>query len=258
MLIVLSPAKTLDYTSAVTTDVRTRPAFMKHAGQLIEILRTHSPAQLGSLMKISDPLAQLNAQRYHDWSSRISQKNSRQAVLAFNGDVYDGLQAGSLMAPQLDYLQAHLRILSGLYGVLRPLDMMQPYRLEMGTRLANDAGDDLYRFWGDTITEALATALAPHRDKTLVNLASQEYFRAVRPALLRGQVVTPVFEDWKGGQFKVISFFAKRARGAMARFAALHGIKKAVQLQDFDGDGYGFDAEASDATTWRFRRRSAA
>ena len=258
MLIVLSPAKTLDYTSAVTIDARTRPAFMKQAGRLIDVLRTHSPAQLSAMMKISDPLAQLNAQRYHDWSARISQKNSRQAALAFNGDVYDGLQAGGMTPPQLDYLQAHLRILSGLYGVLRPLDMMQPYRLEMGTRLSNDAGRDLYAFWGDSITEALATALVPHRDKAVVNLASEEYFRAVRPALLRGKVITPVFEDWKGGQFKVISFFAKRARGAMARYAAVNGIKKAVQLQGFDTDGYGFDAEASDATTWRFRRRTAA
>ena len=257
MLIVLSPAKTLDYTSTVTTDARTRPAFMKHAAQLIEILRERSPAQVASLMKISDPLAQLNVQRYHDWSSRISRKNSRQAVLAFNGDVYDGLQAGSMTQPQLDYLQVHVRILSGLYGVLRPLDMMQPYRLEMGTRLANAAGTDLYTFWGDTVTEALQAALAPHRDKTIVNLASQEYFRSVRPLLLRGKVVTPVFEDWKGGEFKVISFFAKRARGAMARFAALHGVKKAVQLQGFDTDGYAFDAQASDAATWRFRRQIA-
>ena len=255
MLIVLSPAKTLDYASAVTTDAQTRPAFMKHATQLIEILRAYSPAQVGSLMKISDPLAQLNAQRFHDWSSRISRKNSRQAVLAFNGDVYDGLHAGTMTPPQLDYLQAHVRILSGLYGVLRPLDMMQPYRLEMGTRLANDAGADLYAFWGDGITEALASAMAPHRDKTIVNLASQEYFRAVRPLLLRGKVVTPVFEDWKGGEFKVISFFAKRARGAMARYAALHGVKQSTQLQGFDTDGYAYDAQASDATTWRFRRR---
>lgn len=258
MLIVLSPAKTLDYSSAVTTEVHTRPAFMKHSAELIAILRGHSPAEVASLMKISDPLAQLNTQRYHDWSSRISRKNSRQAVLAFNGDVYDGLQAIRMDQSQLDYLQAHVRILSGLYGALRPLDLMQPYRLEMGTRLANDAGRDLYAFWGDRITGALADALSPHPDKTIVNLASQEYFRAVRPPLLRGTIVTPVFEDWKGGEFKVISFFAKRARGAMARYAALHGVKKAVQLQDFDADGYRFDAEASDATTWRFRRRDAA
>ena len=256
MLIVLSPAKTLDYTSAVTTDVQSRPAFMQHAAELIAILRLQSPAQVGSLMKISDPLAQLNVQRYHDWSRRVSRRNSRQAVLAFNGDVYDGLQAGSMTQVQLDYLQAHVRILSGLYGVLRPLDMMQPYRLEMGTRLANEAGADLYAFWGDGITKSLAEAMKPHRDKTIVNLASQEYFRAVRPALLCGKVVTPVFEDWKGGAYKVISFFAKRARGAMARHAALHGVKKAVQLQDFDGDGYAFDAQASDALTWRFRRRN--
>ena len=256
MLIVLSPAKTLDFTSAVTTETRTRPAFMQHAARLIALLRTQSPAQLATLMKISDPLAQLNAQRYNDWSSRNSRSNSRQAVLAFNGDVYDGLQAGSMTQSQLDYLQGHVRILSGLYGVLRPLDTMQPYRLEMGTRFSNDAGADLYAFWGADVTEALAEALTPHRDKTIVNLASQEYFRVVRPALLHGKVVTPVFEDWKNGEYKIISFFAKRARGAMARYAASHNIKKASQLQAFDTDGYAFDAKASDAVTWRFRRRS--
>ena len=256
MLIVLSPAKTLDYTSTATTDARTRPAFMQHAARLVAILRAQSPAQLATLMKISDPLAQLNAQRYNDWSSRNSLSNSRQAVLAFNGDVYDGLQAGSMPQTQLDYLQGHVRILSGLYGVLRPLDTMQPYRLEMGTRLANDAGADLYAFWGNDVTTALAEALTPHRDQTIVNLASQEYFRAVRPAFLRGKVVTPVFEDWNGGGYKIISFFAKRARGAMARYAASHNIKKAAQLQEFDTDGYAFDEQASDTVTWRFRRRS--
>ena len=255
MLIVLSPAKTLDYTSPLNTDVQTRPEFMQRSATLIALLRTLSPAALGSLMKISDPLAALNAQRYHDWSPRVSVKNSRQAVLAFNGDVYDGLQAGTMDSAQLDYLQSHLRILSGLYGVLRPLDLMQPYRLEMGTRLANDAGRDLYAFWGDSVTKTLKAALAANHGKVLVNLASEEYFKVVRPALLNATVISPVFEDWKGGQYKIISFFAKRARGAMTRYAALHAITDPQQLQNFDVDGYRFDAATSDDTSWHFRRR---
>ena len=258
MLIVLSPAKTLDYTSALPEALealQTKPAFMKRSAELIAILRTLSPAELGSLMKISDPLAQLNAQRFHDWSARASAKNARAAALAFNGDVYDGLQAGAMTPGQHMYLQSHLRILSGLYGVLRPLDLMQPYRLEMGTRLPNDLGRDLYAFWGDRVTGALASALAGHRDQTLINLASEEYFKVVKPALLKAKVVSPVFEEWKGGQYKVVSFFAKRARGSMARYAALHGINKPELLKHFDLDGYRFDATASDTTTWRFRRR---
>ena len=255
MLIVLSPAKSLDYASPVTSAVKTRPEFMQRAAQLIAILRTLAPAELASLMKISDPLAQLNAQRYHDWSSRVSGRNARQAVLAFDGDVYDGMQARTMTPAQLAYLQSHLRILSGLYGVLRPLDLMQPYRLEMGTRLANAEGIDLYAFWGDTVATTVQTALKSHRDKTVINLASEEYFRVLRQPLGTTKVVSPVFEDWKGGQYKVISFFAKRARGAMARYAAVHAIKQPERLQQFDLDGYRFDAGASDATTWRFRRK---
>lgn len=257
MLIVLSPAKTLDYTSPLVTELHTKPAFMKRSAELITILRALSPAQLGTLMKISDPLAELNVRRYHDWSSHVSQKNARQAVLAFNGDVYDGLQAGSMSAPQLDYLQSHVRILSGLYGVLRPLDLMQPYRLEMGTRLAHATGRDLYAFWGDSVTKALAQVLAKLPHPTLINLASEEYFKVVKPSLLGAQVVTPVFEDWKNGEYKIISFFAKRARGAMARHAALHKIETPAMLQRFDADGYHFAAAVSDDTTWRFRRKLA-
>lgn len=261
MLIVLSPAKTLDYTSPLAAELKpglpTKPAFMKQSAELIAILRTLSPAQLGTLMKISDPLAELNARRYHDWSPRASQKNARPAVLAFDGDVYAGLQAGSMSAPQLDYLQSHVRILSGLYGILRPLDLMQAYRLEMGTRLAHETGRDLYSFWGDSITRTLAKVLAEQAHPSLINLASEEYFKVVKPALLGAPVVTPVFEDWKNGEYKIISFFAKRARGAMARYAALHKIQKAAALQRFDADGYRFAPAASDDTTWRFRRKVA-
>jgi cytoplasmic iron level regulating protein YaaA (DUF328/UPF0246 family) len=255
MLFVISPAKTLDYDTPATTAVHTRPDFVDQAAELVALLRPMAPGELGSLMHISDALAALNAGRYASWTRRFSANNAKQAVLAFNGDVYEGLDAPSLNARQLDYLQAHLRILSGLYGLLRPLDLMQPYRLEMGTRLANANGKDLYAFWGARITEALNTALARQRAKCLVNLASEEYFKAVKPALLKAPVITPVFEDWKGGKYKVISFHAKRARGLMTRFAALHAIRGPEGLKAFDLEGYAFEARASNGNTWMFRRR---
>lgn len=255
MLIVLSPAKTLDYESPATTERHSLPDFIPHAADLVAVLREMSPSAIGSLMKISDPLAELNVGRFASWSKSFSTHNARQALLAFNGDVYEGLNARSLTPAQLDWAQDHLRILSGLYGLLRPLDLMQPYRLEMGTRLATGRGKDLYAFWGERITEALNTVLATNRSTALVNLASEEYFKSVRPGLLDVPVVTPVFEDWKGGRYKIISFFAKRARGLMARYAIEHGITDPEQLKTFDSDGYAFDAQASSDATWVFRRR---
>lgn len=254
MLIVLSPAKSLDYETAPSTDLYTQPAFIERSAQLIVQLRTLAPAQLASLMHISDPLAALNAARYASWSPQFSTDNAKQALLAFNGDVYAGLHAASLNATQLAYAQAHIRILSGLYGVLRPLDLMQPYRLEMGTRLPNLAGPDLYAFWGDAITDALNQAVIGQRSKTLVNLASAEYFKAVRAKVLHMPVVTPVFQDWSAGKYKIISFYAKRARGLMARYAALHGIETPEQLKAFDLDGYAYAPEVSDDKAWVFRR----
>jgi len=255
MLIVLSPAKTLDYETPVHVDAATRPDFVPRSAELVAILREFTPARLASLMGISDPLAALNAERFAAWSTRFTRQNARQAVLAFNGDVYEGLDARSLDAGQLDYAQAHIRILSGLYGLLRPLDLMQPYRLEMGTRLANPAGKDLYAFWGDTITAALNGEIATRKAKVLVNLASEEYFKAVRPASLSVPVVTPVFQDWKNGRYKIISFYAKRARGLMARYAATGKLKRAESLKGFDVEGYAYDEAASDAATWVFRRK---
>jgi cytoplasmic iron level regulating protein YaaA (DUF328/UPF0246 family) len=255
MLIVLSPAKTLDYDTPPTTDVHSRPDFIKHSAELIDTLRTLSPAQIGSLMQISDALAVLNAGRYASWSPKFTAKNAKQAVLAFNGDVYEGLDARSLSARQLDYMQSHIRILSGLYGVLRPLDRMQPYRLEMGTRLANPRGKDLYAFWGELVTGALNEVLAGQKSKVVVNLASEEYFKAVKPKLLNAPVVTPVFEDWKNGKYKVISFYAKRARGLMARYAAVKRITQPEKLKAFDVEGYAFDERGSSEHSWLFRRR---
>lgn len=255
MLIVLSPAKTLDYDTPSTTDEHTLPDFIQDAAELIDRLKQLSPADVSSLMSISDALSVLNVTRYASWSSRFTKKNAKQAILAFNGDVYEGLDAPSLTPKQLAYTQSHVRILSGLYGALRPLDLMQPYRLEMGTRLANLRGKDLYAFWGGRVTDTLNKVLAVQKRKVLVNLASEEYFKVVQPKQLDAEVVTPVFEDWKGGQYKVISFHAKRARGMMTRFAAVKGITQAEQLRDFDAEGYAFDEGASTEHHWVFRRR---
>ena len=253
MLIVISPAKSLDLDTAPTTDRRTNPQFIDRAAELIRVLKDYSPAQVGQLMSISDPLAVLNVTRYADWHP--DHDDARQAVMAFDGDVYIGLDARSLDAQRIDYLQRHLRILSGLYGVLRPLDRMHPYRLEMGTKLATPRGKDLYAFWGELVTGALNEAAAANGASALVNLASEEYFKSVKPKLLDVPVMTPVFEDWKNGKYKIISFFAKRARGMMARYAAEHGITDPQQLKAFDVDGYAFDPAASKEREWVFRRR---
>jgi uncharacterized protein len=219
---------------------------------LIERLRGFSPNELGELMDLSDALSTLNVARYASWTKDTSE--ARQAVMTFNGDVYDGLDARTMSAKQLDYTQSRIRILSGLYGMLKPLDLIHPHRLEMGTRLQNPRGKNLYEFWGDMITEALNKEGSP----VLVNLASDEYFKSVKPKKLDMPVITPVFEDWKGGKFKIISFFAKRARGMLARYAAVNNITDPVKLKKFDVDGYKFEADASNDTTWVFRRKIAA
>jgi cytoplasmic iron level regulating protein YaaA (DUF328/UPF0246 family) len=253
MLIVLSPAKSLDLDSPPTTATRTTPRFIDHAGALIDVLKPYSPAQVGALMAISDPLAVLNVTRYADWHP--DHGRARQAVMAFDGDVYTGLAVRTLAPAALDWVQARVRILSGLYGLLRPLDGMHPYRLEMGTRLANPRGKDLYAFWGERVTEALNADAREAGAEVLVNLASEEYFKSVKPKLLNVAVVNPVFEDWKNGKYKIISFFAKRARGMMARYAAERGITDPQALKDFDVDGYAFVPEASGERDWVFRRR---
>lgn len=257
MLIVISPAKTLDYETPVNVAKATEPDFIPRSAELVSVLREMPPAAIATLMKISDPLAQLNVARFANWSETFDSNNSRQALLAFNGDVYDGLDARSLDKKQLDWAQRHLRILSGLYGLLRPLDLMQPYRLEMGTRLANAQGKDLYAFWGELVTEALNVVLSERQSSTLVNLASEEYFKVVQQKSLAATVITPVFEDWKGGKYKIISFYAKRARGLMARYAIDKKVSKPAQLKKFDSDGYAFDADNSGECRWVFRRRLA-
>jgi cytoplasmic iron level regulating protein YaaA (DUF328/UPF0246 family) len=259
MIIVLSPAKSLDYETPPHVSKHTIPDFVDDAAQLIDELRRYSPQQIASLMDISDPLARLNFQRYADWSTTFSTGNAKQAVLAFNGDVYEGFDAKTLTAADLDYAQRHVRVLSGLYGLLRPLDLLQPYRLEMGTRLANARGKDLYAFWGGRITDALSAQLRRNKgaERVLVNCASTEYFKSIRPKQLDARVVTPVFEDWKGGRYKIISFHAKRARGLMARFAVENRIDAPEKLKDFAVEGYAFAPEPSNDATFVFRRRLA-
>jgi len=256
MLFLLSPAKSLDYETPLPDGLpHTLPSFPAQTRALIEVLRGLSPQQVASLMDISDPLAALNVGRYAAWSPKYSARNARQAVLAFNGDVYEGLQAQSLSRAELDWAQEHIAILSGLYGVLRPLDWMQPYRLEMGTRLATGAGANLYQFWGARIAEHLNARLQADATPVVVNLASQEYFKAVDRKVLKARVIDCVFEDWKGGQYKIISFHAKRARGLMARYAIQHGVTTPRKLEGFDLEGYAFDAAASAPERLVFRRK---
>jgi cytoplasmic iron level regulating protein YaaA (DUF328/UPF0246 family) len=257
MLILLSPAKSLDYDTPLPAGLpHTLPQFLPETGQLIELLRQQSPHALASLMKISDALAALNVARYAAWSPRFSARNARQAVLAFNGDVYEGLDARTLAPADLAWAQQHLRILSGLYGVLRPLDWMQPYRLEMGTRLATPAGSTLYQFWGPRIAQHLDQCLKGEPKPVVLNLASQEYFKSVDRKALRAQVVECVFEEWKGGGWKVVSFHAKRARGLMARHAIALRATHPGQLEGFDAEGYALAAEACSPQRLVFRRRS--
>ena len=254
MLILISPAKTLDYQSELTTKRFTQPALLEHSQQLIREARKLSAPQIKALMGISDKLADLNATRFHDWHPDFTPDNARQAILAFKGDVYTGLQAETFSEADFDFAQQHLRMLSGLYGVLRPLDLMQPYRLEMGIRLENPRGKDLYQFWGDEITKTLNAALEAQGDDVVINLASDEYFRSVKPKALAGRIIKPVFLDEKNGKFKVISFYAKKARGLMSRYIIENRLSKPEQLTGFDSEGYFFDAENSSAEELVFKR----
>ena len=239
MLILISPAKTLDYQSPLATERYTQPELLDYSQQLIHEARKLSAPQIASLMSISDKLADLNA---------------RQALLAFKGDVYTGLQAETFSEADFDFAQQHLRMLSGLYGVLRPLDLMQPYRLEMGIRLENAKGKDLYQFWGDVITDKLNAALQAQGDNVVINLASDEYFKSVKPKKLDADIIKPVFLDEKNGKFKVISFYAKKARGLMSRFIIQNRLTKPEQLTGFNSEGYFFDEASSGKNELVFKR----
>ncbi len=257
MLFLLSPAKSLDYDTPLPPDLpHTLPQFVPEASALIQVLREKSHQDIATLMSLSDPLAALNVARYQAWKPRFTASNSRQALLAFNGDVYEGLAARTLSPEDLQWAQDHLCILSGLYGMLRPLDRMQPYRLEMGTRLATDAGSNLYQYWGSRIAEHLNKRLRADTTPVVVNLASQEYFKVVDTKALKARVVECVFEDWKGGAYKIISFHAKRARGLMARYAVTHRLATPHALQGFDLEGYTFAPAASEPERLVFRRKT--
>lgn len=255
MLLFLSPAKSLDFKTPPHVATHTQPAFLDRSQALIRQLRGLSPADIANLMDLSDPLALLNFNRYADWSLPFTPENAKQAVLAFDGDVYDGLSAKTLSAADLDFAQQHVRILSGLYGILKPLDLMQPYRLEMGTKFRNEAGKDLYAFWGETLLDAINAELDTLSRPVAVNLASEEYFKAAIGRKFKGELIQPVFEDWKNGKYKIISFFAKRARGLMTRYTVVNRLQTPEGLKDFDSDGYAFAPEASDDRRWVFRRR---
>lgn len=255
MLIVVSPAKTLDYQSDIPRLRTTRPRMLEQSSELVAQLRHLGPGDLASLMHVSDAIASLNVARFAEWSADMPPPQARPALFAFKGDVYTGLDVTRFSQDDLKQAQQRLRILSGLYGLLRPLDMMRPYRLEMGTRFANHAGPDLYSFWDERITAMLNQDLRAAGTDVLVNLASNEYFRAVRPKTLQARIVTPVFQDEKNGQYKVISFYAKRARGLMAAWILQQQVQAPEQLPAFDVAGYRFYAAGSDADTLVFRRR---
>ncbi|GIU33428.1 MAG: peroxide stress protein YaaA [Gammaproteobacteria bacterium] len=254
MLILVSPAKTLDFEQPPLTQVYSQPDFLTHSQELIQVCRQLTPSDIATLMKVSDKIAGLNAARFGEWQPDFNLDNAKQAIFAFRGDVYTGFDADSLSEAEIAQTQSQLRILSGLYGLLRPLDLIMPYRLEMGTALSNPKGKNLYEFWGDTLTQAVNEALAESGSDIIVNLASNEYFKAIKPKKLQGQLISPVFKDGKNGQYKVISFFAKRARGMMARYIITNKVNTLAELKAFNLAGYYYSEEQSSPTHPTFLR----
>jgi len=253
MIFLISPAKTLDFDSASLCDEYTQPSFLERAEVLVQIMRDIGWQNLGGMMKVSEKIAKLNVQRFSDWCLPFTERNAKQAIFAFKGDVYTGLAVESMTAEGLEYLQSHLRILSGLYGLLKPLDLMQAYRLEMGTKLANPNGKDLYAFWGREITDLLNLHLVGG-DSVLVNLASNEYYKSVQAKEVRAQIITPIFKDKKNDKYINISFYAKKARGLMVRYATDHQIRDVQELKKFNYDGYYYSDGLSSDTEWVFLR----
>ncbi len=255
MYFLLSPAKNLNETRDFTPKIYSQPPLLEQAELLMNDLRPLAPQELAELMHISDKIALLNAERNANWQPPFTPDNAKQAIYMFNGDVYEGIDAYARSEEEISYIHNHVRILSGLYGMLRPLDLMQPYRLEMGTALKNSRGKNLYEFWGDRITTRLNFTLNCSEDDIVVNLASQEYFKAIQPAKLNARIITPIFKDGKNGSnFKVVSFYAKRARGLMVRYAAQNAIENVELLKQFDLEGYAFNAVASSENEWVFLR----
>ena len=255
MLIVISPAKTLDFSSAPITSKASKPAMLNESAELVDIMRTYGPDDLVELMGISHKLGVLNNQRYMNWALPFNKHNAKQALLAFRGDVYSGLNADTFNDNDFEFAQQHLRILSGLYGALRPLDFIQPYRLEMGTKLTTPKGNSLYQFWGDKLTQALNKQLKALDSTMLVNLASNEYFKVIDTSRLKAEVITPVFKDYKNGKYKIISFYAKKARGLMSAYIIQNRIDNIEKLKDFKTAGYKFDRATSTNTELVFLRK---
>lgn len=255
MLIVISPAKTLDYESPLKISQSTLPDYLDDSQQLINRLRQFSSLDIVELMKVSKKIADLNFDRYEAWDRHFNEQNARQAILAFKGDVYTGLDVETFTAADFKFAQQHLRMLSGLYGLLRPLDLMQPYRLEMGTSLSNDRGKNLYEFWGSTITEGLNRQLKKIKSDVLVNLASNEYFKSVKPKELQAEIITPEFREYKNGDYKMIGIYAKKARGMLSRYIIKNQLADVKDIQTFTGEGYKYNKQLSKNNTWVFTRK---
>lgn len=254
MLVVISPAKTLDFETPAITNTATKPLMLKDSAELVDIMRGYAPDDIVNLMGVSQKIGELNSERFMNWHTPFTKKNAKQALLAFKGDVYTGLDAESFNEDDFSFAQSHLRILSGLYGVLRPLDLIQAYRLEMGTKLENGRGKNLYEFWGGQPSAALKKQLTGMKSKVLINLASNEYFNVVDKKLLDTEIITPVFKDYKNGKYKIISFYAKKARGLMSAYIIKHRIEDPAKLKKFNTAGYRFDKDSSDARQWVFLR----
>ena len=254
MLIVISPAKKLDYSSPVAAKNHSQPELLDHSAELLQGLKKLSPQDVCALMGLSDNLGALNYERFQAWDRPFTEDNAKPAILAFKGDVYQGLDADSMTDKQLEWAQGHLRILSGLYGLLRPMDLMQPYRLEMGTRFANQRGKDLYQFWGNIITDEINSLLSNAKSPVLLNLASNEYFKSVQQKNIAGRIVTPVFMDKKGDKYKIVSFYAKKARGLMSAYIIKIKITAVEGIKKFDVDGYRFNSAMTDGDSWVFTR----
>lgn len=255
MLTIISPAKTLDLESPISTSKNTSPEFLKFSAELVDQLKSHSSSKLCKLMGVSKKLGELNAERYLNWSRPFTTENARQAIFAFKGDVYLGLEAEQFSERDLNFAQNHLRILSGLYGILKPLDLIQPYRLEMGTRLSTKAGKDLYAFWGERLAKSLKKELDSQRNKTLVNLSSNEYFKSVDLPVIDNPIIHPVFKDYSRGSYRVMSFFAKKARGLMSSYIVKNRIDQPKYIKDFDLDGYRYNPTLSVDNNWVFTRK---
>ena len=255
MLIVISPAKTLDYDTPLKTKTFTQPDYLDRSQQLITRMREFSSRDISELMNVSTKIADLNFDRYKSWRKKFTQENARQAILAFKGDVYTGLDAESFSAKDFKFAQAHLRVLSGLYGLLRPLDLMQPYRLEMGTKLSTKQGKNLYEFWDTQITDGLNQQLKKIKSEYLINLASNEYFKSVKPKQLNAEIIVPEFKDYKNGQYKMLGVYAKKARGTMSRFIIQNQLSDPEGIKDFNEDGYSFNKKLSKDNHWVFTRK---